>query len=47
MQDSGSVFKDFRGNTKEGFTVNPVKKIEGMAFSSGKADVIHDFCSGM
>ena len=36
MQGSGSVFKNFRGSTQEGLTVNSVKKIEVMTFRSKK-----------
>lgn len=46
MQGKGSVFKDYRAKTQEGFAENYVKKIEALTFRL-QADWIHGFGLGM
>lgn len=46
MWGKGSVFKNYRAKTQEGFAVNSVKKIEALTFRL-QADLIHGFGLGM
>jgi hypothetical protein len=45
--DSALVFKNFRARAQEVLAANSVKKIEVLVFRFGKADLIHNFGSGM
>ncbi len=45
MWGKGSVFKNYRAKTQEGFAVNSVKKTEALTFRL-QVDLIHDFGLG-